>query len=729
MQDLVNWAKTQGIIVGPGRGSAAGSLVSYLLGITNIDPIAYNLFFERFLNPDRISPPDIDLDFADSRRNEVLEYISHKYGQNHVAQIITFGTMAARAALRDAGRAMSFPYSFCDQLAKMIPFNKKLDFSLKHVSDFKAAYEKDPETRRLIEAARRLEGVARHASTHACGVVITKNPLTEILPLQRSTSADESSAAGTTTQYEMHAVEDLGLLKMDILGLRNLTIIESALKLIKERHGEKIQLENLPVDDKKSFDLLAAGKTIGIFQLESGGMRRYLKELRPTEMEDIIAMVSLYRPGPMELIPSFIRRKHGLEPISYLAPQLEPILKNTYGIMVYQEQLMQVARDLAGFTLAEADTLRKAVGKKIRSLLAEQREKLIAGMRKNGVRDAVAEKIWTLIEPFDRYGFNRSHAACYARIAYETAWLKSHFPIEFMAALMNAEATKDVERAAELVEESNSLGIAVLGPNIDQSQEGFTIAARDTSKEAIRFGLTAVKNVGSNVVKTIISERAASGAFASMENFVLRVESKDLNKKSLESLIRVGALDQFGERKNLLDNIEVILDFARSGRKKKDAKQDSLFSDNSIFAPVLRLEPTIPASAQEKLRWEKELIGLYVSGHPLESITILPSKKCVPINQINESFNGRKIEVLGVLTTIKRIITKQGKPMLFAKIEDRTGGMEIVVFPSVAENYANNISEEGIVFIRGKVNQRNGALSIIADAVDPADKENSLIAV
>src|SRR4030042_853283 len=464
VQDFVRWAKENRIVVGPGRGSAPGSLVSYLLNITTIDPIKYNLLFERFLNPERVSLPDIDLDFTDRRRDEVIEYVSQKYGRDKVAQIITFGTMAARAVIRDVGRAMSYPYAFCDQIAKMIPFSFTLKETLEKVSEFRQAYETDEQARKLIDAAKKLEGVARHASTHACGVVISKEPLENIVPLQHPTQNDQN----IVTQYEMHSIEDLGILKMDFLGLKNLTIIEDTLARIYVIHGINLDIEKLPTDDKKTFKLLQAGGTVGVFQLESDGMRRYLKQLKPTEFEDIISMVALYRPGPMQLIPDYISRKNKKQKIEDFHPQLKPILEKTYGIAVYQEQIIQITKDMAGFTLAEADVLRKAIGKKIKKLVMSQKEKFIAGMKKNDIEENIAQQIWYWIEPFASYSFNRSHAAAYATIAYQTAYLKTHFPAEFMSSLLTSERN-DIERIAVLIEECKKMGLTVLPPDINES--------------------------------------------------------------------------------------------------------------------------------------------------------------------------------------------------------------------------------------------------------------------
>ncbi|MBI5147730.1 MAG: DNA polymerase III subunit alpha [Parcubacteria group bacterium] len=706
--DLIKWAKDRGIVVGPGRGSAAGSLVSYVLGITDIDPLKYNLLFERFLNPDRIQMPDIDIDFADTRRDEVLAYVKQKYGESNVAQIITFGTMAARAAIRDAGRALGLSYGFCDKIAKLIPFNSGLSDAVSAVSELGDLYKNDPDAKKVIDAAKKLEGVARHASTHACGVVISKKPLIEHLPLQRSPQ-DENSVI---TQLEMHSVEDLGLLKMDFLGLKNLTIIEETVRLAKEFADARIDIAALPLDDKKTFELLQRGDTTGVFQLESSGMRRYLKEIRPTELEDIIAMVALYRPGPMELIPIYVNRKHGRERISYLHPKLEPILKNTYGIGVYQEQMMQIARDLAGFTLAEADTLRKAIGKKIKSLLDKQQEKLISGMIQNGIDKRTAAQIWELFPPFARYGFNRSHAACYALIGYQTAYLKAYFPVEFMTALFNAESG-DVERISVLVSEAKKMDISVLPPDINASSTLF--APEGTS---VRFGLLAIKNVGANIVEAIIEERRRGGPFADLGDFLSRVQHKDLNKKSLESLAKSGALESLGaERNAVLKNIDDILKFVSDGKKARASSQNSLFA-GSLSALVFRLKAAPPASTQEKLGWEKELLGLYISDHPLNAhLNKLAENKVQSIKEI--AAKGAEIparaviSIAGIVSRIKRITTKLGQPMIFAGIEDLSGTMEIIVFSDTLAKNPDVWQENSVLMIKGGVSLRDGETKII----------------
>lgn len=722
VQDFVNWAKEQQIVVGPGRGSAAGSLVAYVLGITNVDPMKYNLLFERFMNPERISPPDIDLDFADTRRDEVLGYIAQKYGRDHVAQIITFGTMAARAAIRDSGRALGFSYDFCDKIAKMIPFNPNqgqkenyLKECLEHVPELRDSYRADADVKKLIDAAMQLEGVVRHASTHACGVVITKDPLPTIVPLQYATGQEDQKES-IVTQFEMHAIEDLGLLKMDFLGLANLSIIEETIKRIKKLHNRDVDIERIPLDDPNVFKILAEGKTVGVFQLEGTGMTRFLKELKPTTIEDIIAMVSLYRPGPMELIPSFIRRKHGLEPVSYLHPALEPILKNTYGIMVYQEQLMQAAQALAGFSLPEADTLRKAVGKKIKKLLLEQEAKFIDGAERAIHSRRIGAEFWKLVEPFARYGFNRSHAAGYATIAYQTAWLKAYYPVEFMTSLLNSDS-KNIDRITFLVGIAAQEGIPILPPDINESRARFAVA--DSTK--IRFGLAAIKNVGHNIVSAIIEERDAHGPYTSLTNFLERIWSKDLNKKSLEALTKSGALDALGERNMILENMERALAYSRD-LHREGKEQHSLFGlmEDRSSLPELKLLETAPALQEQKLRWEKELLGLFVSGHPLDAyVAKVPSAKAI---KIAKEHRGRQsIKVLCILSAVKRILTKQGEPMVFLKLQDASDEIEGVAFPSTLKLYGHLLEPDKCFIIEGRINERNGTPSMVCNTFEPME--------
>lgn len=705
--DFVNWAKNNGIVVGPGRGSAAGSLVSYLLNITDVDPLKYELLFERFLNPERIQMPDIDLDFADTRRDEVIDYLRKKYGEDRVAQIITFGTMAARAAVRDAGRALGLSYSFCDTIAKLIPFNSTLDQALNSVIELKTLYEKDPDVKKLIDSAKKLEGVARHASIHACGVVITKEPLTCYLPLQRAPQEENI----IITQYDMYALEMLGLLKIDLLGLRNLTIIEDTLKIIEETKGEKIDLNKLDEKDKKTFELLQKGETIGVFQLESQGMRRYLKELKPTDIEDIIAMLSLFRPGPLQFIPNYIARKHGKEKIHYPHPKLEPILKKTYGIIVYQEQLLELAKTLAGFTLGEADILRKAIGKKIRSLLEEQKTKLIQGMIKNGIDQKTAEKIWSFIEPFAEYGFNRSHSASYAQIAFRTAYLKAHYPLEFMTALLNNEAV-EVERTAELIAECRRMKIAILPPDINESFEKFSIVP---GQSAIRFGLLSIKNVGENIVREIIREKTINGPFQNLADFLQRINHKDLNKKSLESLIKSGALDNLGERGQLLENLEELLRYNQEAKKIALSPQINLFSREMSFS-ALKLKKTEPVPERLKLKWERELTGFYLTSHPIANYQkIFQNKGVKNIGEVSEKLLNKSIRIGGVITDLKKILTKTGRSMLVIYLEDLSGGIEVTVFPETLEKTLTIWQKDNVVIIEGRVARNQNGLQIICE--------------
>jgi len=711
VQDFVNWAKENRIVVGPGRGSAAGSLVSYVVGITNVDPLKYNLLFERFLNPDRTAGlPDIDLDFTDRRRDEVINYVSQKYGKDNVAQIITFGTMAARAVIRDVGRALQYTYSYCDQVAKMIPLMFSLDETMKKVKEFRDLYDSDERAKKLIDFAKKLEGVARHASTHACGVVISKDPLENVVPLQHPTQDDEN----IVTQYEMHSIEDLGLLKMDFLGLKNLTIIEDTLARIYVVQNKKVDIENLPLDDKAVYKLLQGGKTAGVFQLEGQGMTRYLVELKPSEFEDIIAMIALYRPGPMDLIPEYIQRKQKKKRVEYLHPKLEPILKSTYGVLIYQEQLMKISQELARFTPGEADTLRKAVGKKIKSLLDAQREKLVQGMIRNGIDKKTAETIWEWILPFARYGFNRSHSACYATIAYQTAYLKNYYPVEFMAALLTSEKA-DIERIAVVIEECKKMNIEVLPPDINESFGNFSVVPE---AHKIRFGLTAIKNVGTNVVMTIVEERKANGAYESINDFILRVSSKDLNKKSLESMIKAGVFDRLEERNTLLFNVERLLEWTRENQKTKSNGQKGLFDVAGVkFTSGINLLPAKPATKTEKILWEKELLGLFVTGNPLEDFKKILERKSTPLSSVKREISGQKIRVGGIISGIKKIITKTGKPMLFMSLEDLTDKVEIVVFPSIIEKNPVVFQENKIVFLTGRVDHRNGSPKILCDEI------------
>lgn len=715
VQDFVNWAKERGIVVGPGRGSAAGSIVSYILGITEVDPIKYDLLFERFLNPDRIQMPDIDVDFTDIRRDEVVAYVRNKYGEDKVAQIITFGTMLARAAVRDTARAMGYPYSLGDKIAKLIPFNTPLKQALAEIPELKELYDKNSDAKKIIDTAIKLEGTARHASVHACGVVISPEPLTNFIPLQRA-----PGETNIITQFEMHSIEEIGLLKMDFLGLKNLTIIEKTIRLIKETKDIDIDIKKIPLDDPITFKLLQNGETTGVFQLESSGMRHYLKELKPTELEDIIAMIALYRPGPMELIPHYIKRKFKKEPVIYIHPKLKPILEKTHGIGIYQEQMMKIATDLAGFSLAEADTLRKAIGKKIKKLLDEQKEKLITGMVKNGIPEKTAEKIWELFPPFARYGFNRSHAASYAIISYQTAYLKAHFPVEFMVSLLNI-AGGEIERINFLVNEAKRLKIKVLPPDINLSYQNFTV-----DNENIRFGLLAIKNVGANIVNFIIEERTRGGPFASLADFLSRIHHRDLNKKSLESFIKCGVFDSLNvERGQALENIDELLKFNQTAKKLANGNQYSLFGNNIILpSSSLRLKPAKPADKNTMLTWEKELLGLYITDHPFNYYFEKVKDTTKPIKEIinnykkltnKEKNNNQKLKLAGIISGIQKIFTKNGQPMLFVKLEDSSDSLEVLVFANTL--YKNPViwQENKAVIVDGRLSWKDDEPKLICD--------------
>ena len=705
VQDFINWAKARGIVIGPGRGSAAGSIVSYILGITNVDPLEHGLIFERFLNPERVQMPDIDIDLADLRRDEVLGYLREKYGKKQVAHIITFGTMAARGAIRDVGRALGISYGFCDQIAKLIPFGSNLKDALSTVDELKNLYITNQEAQQLIDTAKKLEGVARHVSVHACGVVIGDKPLTTYLPLQYAPQDDST----VITQFGMHIVEDLGLLKMDLLGLKNLTIMENAVQLIKASGKGKVDINNLPANDPKTYKMLQLGDTTGVFQFESAGMRRYMKDLIPTGLNDLIALVAAYRPGPMELIPSFINRKHGNESISYLHPKLEPIMKNTYGIGIYQEQMMRIAQDLAGYSLAEADTLRKAIGKKIKLLLDQQKDKLVNGMIGNGISEPIANAIWELFPPFARYGFNKSHAVCYATIGYQTAYLKAHYPIEFMTSLLNAD-TGDIDRISFLISECKKMGIDVLPPDINSSWLHFT-----PNEGNIRFGLLAVKNVGRNIIEAITDNRQKQGPFTDLTSLLSRVNHKDLNKKSLDSLIKCGALDSLGlERNQAVENINEILKFNNMIKKHHASNQIGLFGN--AFSGSLQLQPTPEADMQTKLNWEKELLGLYISDHPLnyykEQMKVTkPIKEALTIK--SESLN---FYIGGLVKRVNKITTKTGKPMAFATIEDFEENIEIVVFPKTYEQNSAAWQEGNVILVIGHMSWRNNEPKFICNS-------------
>lgn len=712
VQDMVNWAKSRGIVVGPGRGSAAGSLVSYVLNITDVNPLKYDLLFERFLNPERNEPPDIDLDFADHRRDEVIGYLREKYGDDHVAQIITFGTMAARQAIRDAGRAMGLPYPFCDKIAKLIPFNpnqgrpkNEIQTYIEQVPELGTLYKQDPQAKALLDTASNLEGVARHASVHACGTVVTEEPITQYLPLQRAPQDEDS----IITQLEMGSILDMGLLKIDVLGLRNLSIMEDTIRLIRELEGEEIKIADIPLDDEETYKFLQEAETIGIFQYESSGMRRYMKEIKPHEFEDLIALVALYRPGPMDLIPSYIKRKFGKEEVEYIHPKLEPILKNTYGIGIYQEQMMRIATDLAGYTLPEADTLRKAIGKKIKTLLDAQGEKMIKGMMTNGIDEKTAKQIWELFPPFARYGFPRAHAVSYALIGYWTAYLKAHYPEEFMTSLLN-HAGNDIDRVATFIQEAERMGINVFPPDINKSVAYFAPEGAN-----IRFGLSAIKNVGTVITENIVDERLRNGPFESLADFALRTRGYSLNKRVLESLIKSGALDSLGvDRATALENMDYLL---KASGDKQNGSQNGLFGGVHKFE--IKLKPAAhKAKKSELLAWEKELLGLYVTEHPLKEILkdINPDKIHPIKNAFGDNKEGRRITTCGVITQVKNIVTKNGSVMAFAKIEDLRDTIEVLIFANTLAKTKDLWKENKAIYVSGKVSNRDGEPKIICES-------------
>ncbi len=712
--DFVKWAKEQGIAVGPGRGSAAGSLVSYALRITNIDPIKYDLLFERFLNPERISMPDIDIDFADDRRDEVLHYVRELYGDDRVAQVCTFGTLAARAAIKDVGRVLGLGFAEMNLFAKLIPERPgiTLDEALEQAPDLKKALKENPRFQEIWNIAKRLEGSVRHVSVHACAVVISPDAITKHVPLQRAPKDEQT----IITQFSQKPVEDLGLLKMDFLGLKNLTILVDTLKIIQERTDEIIDLDEIPLDDEKTFKLLTKGQTTGVFQLESAGMRRYLKELKPTNLEDIIAMVSLYRPGPMEWIPDYISGKHGKKEVKYLHESLRQVLDKTFGIAIYQEQILQIAQVFAGFTLGQADLLRRAIGKKIASELAAQREKFIEGAKAKGHSEQMAVQIFDkVIEPFAGYGFNKSHAAGYAMIAYQTAYLKANYSTEFMTALLAADRN-NTDRVVIDIEECRELGIEVLPPSVNESGTNFTALADGV----IRFGLGAIKGVGDSVVESIVKARGTE-PFASLADFAARAPSKVLNKKSLEALAKSGALSTFTEANQVIEHFKLISDFSKGAEKDTAHEaQDSLFGDDGIdHVHELILPESTPATLAEKLSWERETLGLFVSDHPLRSAKALFRKKGVLIGEI-EKKNGKKATAGGILLSMRKLITKTQKQMAIMSIEDPTGKLEVAVFPKSYEKLSDKLVErdDAVYWVTGKVENRIGAWQIIADKIE-----------
>ncbi len=731
VQDFVNWAKAQGIRVGPGRGSVAGSLVSYVLRITSINPLEHNIPFERFLNPDRPTPPDIDLDFADDRRDEVINYVTQKYGKDKVAQIITFGTMEARGSIRDIGRVLGMPYSEPDKIAKLIPLGFSIEEALTSVYELQEFY-KDPHYRKLLDLAKKVEGCARHASTHAAGVVIGDKDLTEYTPLQKESRGDR-----IITQYDMYALdlnisdEAIGLLKMDFLGLRNLSILQKAIELVQENLDKKVDISEIPLDDEKVYQLITQGHTVGIFQLESAGMRRVAKNLKPSQFSDIVAMVALYRPGPMDLIPEFIKGKAHKERIKYPHPDLKPILEETYGIAVYQEQCLQIANLMAGYSMGEADKLRRAIGKKKRAIMGREKKKFIAGSQEKGYTEKTAEKVWSYIERFAGYGFNKAHSVSYAMIAYQTAYMKAHFPVEFMTALMTAESVassgpiKD-EKITRAVEEAKRMGIYILPPDINQSQTWFGIEndPHSLTGKAIRFGLSAIKNVGEAAIEAIISERNKK-KFSSLTDFCSRVDNQKVNKKVLESLIQVGALDGFGKRAALLSAMEKIRQQASSDQKRKANGQTSLFDNPGSGQSDKTMKDDLPEidefEKSDLLSLEKSLLGIYLTEHPwektLSQLEEMVSHKIFEL--IPEELGEAKVRVGGVITRIRKIFTKRGNhEMAFVTVQDKTASLELVVFPRTYSQVKDFLTEDRVIIVEGKIDAREGRMSLIVDKIE-----------
>ncbi len=705
------------------RGSAAGSLVAFLSGITSVNPIEFQLPFERFLNPFRPSAPDIDMDFADNRRQEIIEYAKKKYGADKVAQIGTFGTMLARGAVRDVARATGKSYEVGDRIAKLIPmgsqgFPMTIKRAMEIESSLKELYERDLEARQILDVAKKLEGTVRHVSVHAAGVVISPKPLIEYVPLQFDPKGEDN----LITQYDMYTVgeDGVGLLKLDVLGIRNLAILENAVSLVKKHRNIDINIEKIPFDDKKTFEMLAKGETEGLFQLNGSGMTKYLMELKPTTIHDINAIVALYRPGPINNIPEYIARKQGRSKIKYFHPKAEKFLAKSYGILVYQDDLLFTAMELAGYNWESVDKFRKAVGKKIPIEMAKQHEIFVTGCQTHSkMTKGEAEQIWNLFEPFQGYGFNKAHAACYGRVAYQTAYMKANFPAEYMCAVLTAEAG-DTEKISEIISECQRMGIPVLSPDINSSFKDFTVIKNDDGKNQIRFGLLTIKNLGSNIADAIIAERETSGNYKDVEDFVTRVHNKNLNKKSVESLIRCGALDNFADRNVLLANMENLLNYAKEKQKHSSMGQFSLFGNNENTEPThFRLVSAEPAKPWEKLIWEKELLGLFVSDHPLNSYKIqLKLENVIPIKNLAVGASGT-IKIGGMITRIQKIVTKTGRPMIFSIIEDLTSKIEVVVFPNVLEKNPEAWKENNIVVASGKINDRDGSLKFLCDEMRP----------
>ena len=723
VQDFINWGKSKGIVFGPGRGSAAGSIIAYALNITDLDPLKYGLLFERFLNPDRISMPDIDVDIQDTRRDEVIEYCAKKYGEDHVSNIATFGKMFGRMAVRDVARVLEVPYAESDRLAKLVPPPNQgrhipLSVSVKEDADLRKEYENNPTAKEVLDYAIQLEGTIRSHGVHACGVVIAPDTLVNYIPLEMA------QKGVVATQFPMGEVEELGLLKMDFLGLSNLTIINNAMRIIKKVYKEEIDLAHLPLDDKPTYELFQRGDTTGVFQLESAGMKRYLRALKPTHFEDIIAMVALYRPGPMQFIDSFIRRKHGEEPITYLHEGMRNSLENTYGILVYQEQFMQISKEWCGFTGGQADTLRKAVGKKKIDLMKKVKPEFVEGAVKvGGATREMAETFWTQLEEFANYCFNKSHAACYGLIAYWTAYLKAHYPDAFMAALMTSDHD-DTDRLAIEMTECKHMGIDVLSPDVNESFIEFAVVPNE---HKIRFGMSAVKGVGVGAVEEVLRARE-EGAFSSVEDFAKRVSTSKFNRKAWESLIKSGAFDDMGDRSDLLFNLDAITAFASKLQKEAASGQTDLFGmlggEGSGVQSMLNLQKApVQHTDKERLAWERELLGLYISAHPLDKYETYLSEQAQPLTQLIPEYDSRTMTVGGIINSVRTIVTKSGSKMAFVGIEDKFGEGEVIVFPNLYEKVGAKLQQDAVIRVNGKNSARDrdgnlgGESKLIADDI------------
>ncbi|HEV8674522.1 MAG TPA: DNA polymerase III subunit alpha, partial [Methylomirabilota bacterium] len=704
------------IAVGPGRGSSAGSLVAYCLGITNIDPLRYSLLFERFLNPERISMPDMDVDFADDRRDEVIRYVEQKYGRDRVAQIITFNVLKAKAVIRDVGRVLGLPFGEVDRIAKLVPetLNITLDEALRQSPPLAEAVKTRPDVAELWQIAKRLEGLSRHAGKHAAGVVISDDPLIEHVPLYKDPKGEE-----VITQYPMGPIEKLGLLKMDFLGLRTLTVITNTVRFIQESRGIRLDIEQIPLDDPKTYQLLSEARTFGVFQLESAGMRDALRQLRPERLEDVIAMVALYRPGPMQMIPEFTARRHRRVKPSYDHPVMEKHLQETYGIMVYQEQVLKIAADMAGFTMSEADDLRKAMGKKIPALMAEQRAKFRAGAQARGVKEKVAERVFELMEKFAGYGFNRAHATAYAIVAYQTAYLKANYPVEFMAALLTSEMA-NTDKVVVHIEECRAMAIDLLPPDVNVSGFRFGVAGA-----TIRFGLGAIKNVGEKAVESVVGAREREGAFATLADFGRRVDLQLVNRRVIESLIKAGAFDSLGHtRAHLLAGLDGALETGQRHQRERDQGQGSIFDlmgGGSPAAAAAPVEPPLPEwDPDQLLLYEKEVLGFYLSGHPLKRVWADAQRRgAIGTGDLASREDGSRVILCGLVAAVREINTKNGDRMAFATLEDMDGAIEITIFPETFRQGGGHLRSGAPLLVRGRLEGSASTRKLLAEELRP----------